>query len=123
MAESFKALAAADLPQITPMLMSPLSSMARAEQLPVESLIYTVPADREAIVKLIVCSSDSGEEEIMLRCYSELGPIPLFGPALLGPREWAEWTGSLTLGQGAEIRGAVSSGSVSVAVYGMERAA
>ena len=71
---------------------------------------------------MIVCTSAEEEQYVTLRCYSgEFGPIPLFGPVRLGSGEWAEWSGSLTLSGGAEIRGATSSGHASVAVYGMER--
>lgn len=123
MAEIYKALAAADLPTLgpPPMLMTPLSDMRTAEEIPAETLIYTVPTDRQAIVKMIVCTSDSEEQDVTLRCYTELGPVPLFGPVRLGPGEWAEWSGSLTLAGGGEVRGAISGGSVSVAIYGMER--
>lgn len=126
MADFFKVLAAADLPVLAPppMLMTPLSEMRTAEELGAETLIYLVPEEHQAIIKMIVCTSDPGmeEQELTLRCYTnELGPVPLFGPFRLGPGEWAEWSGSLTLSGGASIVGAVSEGVASVAVYGMER--
>jgi hypothetical protein len=124
MAESYKVLGAVDLPVLPPppMLMSPLSEMRPAAGLPAETLVYKVPTASQAIIKMIVCTSDGAEQSVTLRCYSdELGPIPLFGPVGLGPGEWAEWSGSLTLPGNAEIRGAISVGSASVAVYGLER--
>jgi hypothetical protein len=124
MAENYKALAATDLPVLPPppLLMSPLSEMRPSAGLPEETLVYKVPTDRQAIIKMIICTSAGQEQDVTLRCYSdELGPIPLFGPVSLGPAEWAEWSGSLTLAGNTEIRGASSGDSVSVAVYGMER--
>src|SRR4051812_6730399 len=125
MADLFKVLAAADLPIVLPqpMLMTPLADMRSAEDLGAATLIYLVPEACQAIIKLIVCTSDPAKEQnITLRCYTdELGPVPLFGPVHLGPGEWAEWSGSLTLSGGAKIIGAISEGLASVAVYGMER--
>ena len=127
MAESYKALAAADLPILVApptLINSPLSDMMTAQEATdrnPETLIYTVPPDRQAIIKMIICTSDVEQQDITLRCYSELGPIPLFGPIRLDAGEWAEWAGSLTLGSGGEVRGAISGGSVSIGVYGMER--
>jgi len=126
MPDVYKALAAVDLPIVAvppEHVMSPLSNMVSAEDAPVETLIYTVPSQHQAIIKMIICTSDESDQDITLRCYSaDLGPIPLFGPVRLAFREWAEWAGSLTLSEGAEIRGAVTSGSASIAVYGLERA-
>jgi hypothetical protein len=125
MAENYKVLAAVDLPIMVPppqMLMSPLAEMRTAAQLPTETLVYVVPEAVQAIIKMIVCTSNNVEQDVTLRCYSnDFGPVPLFGPVHLDPGEWAEWSGSLTLGSGSQIRGATSDGAVSVAVYGMER--
>jgi hypothetical protein len=126
MAELYKVLASADLPVLgpPPMLMTPVADMRTAAQLGPEVLIYTVPDGSQAIIKMIVCTSDQEYQDVTLRCYSvDLGPSPLFGPVRLGPGEWAEWWGSLTLGAGAQIVGAISEGSVSVAIYGLERTA
>jgi len=125
MAESYKILGAADLPTIDPppaMITSPMSQMRTAEEIPSESLIYKVPEARQAIIKLIVITSAEDSQYVMVRCYTDAGPVPLFGSIVIDDNEWAEWTGSLTLGENSEIRGAISTaGSVSVAVYGMER--
>jgi len=127
MAEIYKALAAADLPTLVQppkLINSPLRDMMSAEEAEErdpETLLYTVPAGHQAIVKMIICTSTDNTQEITLRCYSDLGPIPLFGPISLGPGEWAEWSGSLTLGSGSEIRGAITEGEVSIGIYGMER--
>jgi len=127
MAEIYKALAAADLPTLVqpPLLInSPLRDMmsaAEATQRDPDTLLYRVPVGTQAIVKMIICTSADNVQQITLRCYSELGPIPLFGPITLGPDEWAEWSGSLTLGAGSEIRGAITEGEVSIGIYGMER--
>lgn len=123
MAEIYKVLAAVDLPVVPPppMLMAPLADMRSFEQLPPETLVYEVPQGRQAIIKMIVCTSSSDEQSVTLRCYSDDAPAPLFGPVLLGPGEWAEWWGSLTLSSGAKIIGAISDGAVAVGVYGMER--
>lgn len=124
MADTYKILAAADLPVLPPppMLMSPLSDMRSAADSPAETLIYKVPETHQAIIKMIICTSGGDQQQnVTLRCYSELGPVPLFGPIVLGLGEWSEWSGSLTLSGGAEIRGAISDGLVSVAIYGMER--
>jgi hypothetical protein len=127
MADSFKALAAADLLVWTPppqILMTPLSAMAPAEALPQDTLVYKVPAGYDAIIRMIiVTSSVDPEQNITLRCYTDaLGPLPLFGPFALGTNEWAEWTGTLTLEQNGEIRGVTEQGECSIAVYGMEHA-
>lgn len=123
MADFYKVLATADLPVLgpPPMLMSPLSGMRTFAELPVETLIYEVPEGRQTIIKMIVCTSDQQQQSVTMRCYSDGLPAPLFGPVNLGPGEWAEWSGSLTLSGGAQIVGAISGGLVSVAVYGMER--
>lgn len=127
MPESYKALAVADLPQLAeppgPMAMAPLSAMYPADEAPGGTLIYLVPDGHQAIIKMIVCTSDDADQDVTMRCYSrELGPVPLFGPVHLGPGEWSEWWGSLTLGSGGEIRGSTPyGGAVVVAVYGMER--
>ena len=127
MAEFYKALAAADLPTVAqpPQLInSPLRDMMTLEEATTDypdTLLYTVPPETQAIVKMIVCTSTDNVQQITLRCYADLGPVPLFGPITLGPGEWAEWSGSLTLGSGSEIRGAITEGEVSIGIYGMER--
>lgn len=126
MPEQYKALAAADLPilgQPPTLINAPLRDMMTSQeatdQWP-ETLLYTVPTGHQVIVKMVICTSAEGNQDITLRCYTELGPVPLFGPVRLGPAEWAEWSGSLTLGGGSEIRGAIQEGSVSIGIYGLE---
>jgi len=124
MAEIYKALAAADLPvlnQPPTLINAPLARMMTAEEAPPETLLYTVPPNTQAIVKMIIVTSNDNTQDITMRCYTEYGPVPLFGPVKLAPDEWAEWSGSLTLGPGSEIRGAITEGEASIGIYGMER--
>lgn len=121
MADSYRSLGAANL---GPPAARPLGDEAEQRVVGLEegTIVYEVPAATQAIIKLIVITSDADEQNIVLRGFSpELGEIPLLGPVVLGISEWAEWSGSLTLGTASQIVGYTSSGTARIAVYGMER--
>ena len=127
MTEFRRALATADLPQLTappgPMAMAPLEEMYPADEAPDGTLVYRVPEGMTATVTMIVCTSGSEGQTVEIRCYTgQLGPVPLFGRVPLEPGEWCEWTGSLPLQAGDEIRGSTPlGGPIVVAIYGSER--
>lgn len=119
MPDTFKALAALDLTVIAP---TPIDAPAPLTEGGDAMIVYEVPAQIEAIIKMIVVTSELDDQAITLESYvPAFGEVPLFGPIVLGTREWAEWNGSLTLGPGSQVLGCASGGTATVAIYGMER--